>query len=186
MTERITAPHPHEAGAVDVARAWGRPAAAGALTVGAAALASWWHPWAGVAVLGAAGALSWRLHGTVLSPWRPQHRDPFPIAARSPRARAAAAGLRWRWEDACVNAGLGRWSHDAYGYEGLTLVGASEHADGVIAHARPTGEHGRDDVVRLSPALAAGLEAASTRVLGGDDDTIAILVVPPAQADGWT
>jgi len=186
MSETISAPPAIVPGRADATRAWARPVAAGAVTVGATALAAWLHPLAGVAVLGAAGAVSWRLRGTSLSPWRPRSIDAFPIAASAPRTRAFAAGLRWRWEDACVNAGLGTFTDDRYTYQGLTMVGASENPQGVIAHASLGDGQDRASIEARAGALAAGLEAASARVLGGDGHTVAILVTPPAETDGWT
>ncbi|WP_297081880.1 hypothetical protein [uncultured Demequina sp.] len=186
MTEIIAAPPRIVPGRADAVRSWARPVAAGAATVGATALAAWLHPVAGVVVLGAAGALSWRLRGTSLSPWRPRRADLFPVAASAPRARAFAAGLRWRWDDACVNAGLGAFVDDRYSYRGTALVGASEHPEGVIAHVELAPGQDRALVEDRVAALSAGLEAASARVLGGDQRTLAILVVPPAETDGWT
>ncbi|WP_084105093.1 hypothetical protein [Demequina sp. NBRC 110056] len=184
--ETIVAPASAPRTRGDEVRAWRRPLAAGVATAVVVGVGWVLHPVLGIVAAGAVTALSLRLRGTTVSPWTPREHDPVPVVVTSARARALAAGLRWRWEDSCVNAGLGRFVDDRWTYGGLSLVGITEHEGGVVAHARLAPGQTADAVVAAVVPLAAGLEAASTTVIGGHDRTVAILVTPPDEGEGWT
>ncbi|MFV0632479.1 hypothetical protein [Demequina sp.] len=186
--ETIVPPAPVEAGPGGVLFAWRRPIVAGVGCIAVVGIAWWIHPV--VAVVAAAGlaGLSWRLRRSPLSPWRRAPHDNLPVATESAQERAFATGLRWRWEDACVNAGLGSYIDDRYSYEGLRLVGLTSAGTtaGVIAHAALTPGQSADAVAAQAATLALGLESASARVVGTYENTVAILIVAPEMTDGWT
>ncbi|WP_084077287.1 hypothetical protein [Demequina sp. NBRC 110057] len=174
---------------VTAADAWlarRRPVALGVGTAAVIALVTWKAPVAGVVVAAAVAAVSWRLRGSRLSPWRSPEPLPVPIEVAAGPRWTFARNLVWRWDDAAVNAGLGSWRGDDYAYEGLALLGFTESDAGVIAHARLAPGQSAGDVAASEARLAAGLEAASSTVIGGTDDTVAILVEPVDAAGEWT
>lgn len=158
-----------------------RPLAVGVGTATIVGLALWKAPVVGVALAVGFAALSWRLRGSRLSPWRTSSTAPVPITV-SPGQWSFARNLVWRWDDACVNAGLGEFVDDRYTYAGLTLVAIGEKDGVVTLTARLTPKQTAATVTAAESRLAAGLEVASALVApsGGDEVTIAVTPVPTA------
>ncbi|WP_062200748.1 hypothetical protein [Demequina salsinemoris] len=185
MTTTTTAVAPGPTRPLDGLLAWRRPVAT-IVAVGVPAGLLWWlHPAASLIVLVPAAVVAWRLHGSGMEPWLPQAVDRFPDTVTHPRLRTYARDLRWRWEHAMVVGGLGAYDDDG-AYTGPTLTAVSQHGDAVVAHAQLVPGQTVSDVDACHDALAAGLEAAETSLLGGTQDTFALLITERAAGEGWT
>ncbi|WP_084124499.1 hypothetical protein [Demequina sp. NBRC 110054] len=185
MTTTTPAVAPGPARPFDVLRAWSRPVAALVVVAVPAGLLWWLHPAASLVVLVPAAFVAWRLRGSGLEPWLPQPVDRFPDSVTDPRRRAYARDLRWRWEHAMVVGGLGSYGPDG-AYSGPTLTAVSQHGTSVVAHATMLPGQSVRDVDACHAALAAGLEAAETSLLGGTQDTFALLITERDAGEGWT
>lgn len=169
----------------DAVLAYRRPVAIGVATAAVLGLVTWKAPAVGAMLAAGVIGLSWRLRGSRLSPWRPIEAPPVPIEVSAGATWTFARNLVWRWDDACVNAGLGEFVDDRYGYAGLTLVGLTESGGTVVAHARLAPGQSAEMLTAAEAKLAAGLEVArATTTVTGDD--VAIAVVPVEAAGEWT
>ncbi|WP_084102331.1 hypothetical protein [Demequina sp. NBRC 110051] len=185
MAETPVAGPRSAASTADAVLAYRRPVAVGVATVAVLGLVTWKIPVLGVALAVGVAGLSWRLRGSRLSPWRPMEPPPVPIDVSPGQTWTFARNLVWRWDDACVNAGLGEFVDDHYTYAGLTLVGLTESAGTVVAHALLAPGQTAATLQAAQGRLAAGLEVArATATVTGDD--VAIAVVPVEAAGEWT